>query len=125
MKIIISSSSKEPIYQQITKQIIQGIMNGELEEGDSLPSIRQLAKDLEVSVITTKRAYEDLEKEGYIVSQVGKGSFIAGQNETLIREKRLKVMEAKLQESVLEGKALKVSLEELTEMVKLFYEEEE
>ena len=91
MNIIISNTSKEPIYKQIKNQIKQSIFKGELQEGDALPSIRALAKDLHISVITTKRAYEDLEQEGFITSVVGKGSFVAGQNSDLIREKTAEV----------------------------------
>ncbi|WP_286883596.1 GntR family transcriptional regulator [Aneurinibacillus sp. UBA3580] len=124
MNIIISNTSKEPIYQQIKNQMKQSILKGELEEGDALPSIRQLAKDLQISVITTKRAYEDLEKEGFIVSVVGKGSFVAGQNKDFLREKRLKAIEEKLAEVVGESKLVGISLEELEEMLELLYKEE-
>lgn len=124
MNIIISNTSKEPIYQQIKNQMKQSILKGGLEEGDALPSIRQLAKDLQISVITTKRAYEDLEKEGFIVSVVGKGSFVAGQNKDFLREKRLKAIEEKLAEVVGESKLVGISLEELEEMLELLYKEE-
>jgi GntR family transcriptional regulator len=77
MNILIASTSKEPLFQQIKEQIKQHIFSGELKEGDALPSMRALAKDLKVSVITTKRAYEDLENEGYLISSVGKGTFVA------------------------------------------------
>ena len=125
MNIIISNVSKEPIYEQIKNQIKQSIFKGELEEGDALPSIRRLAKDLHISVITTKRAYEDLEREGFITSVVGKGSFVAGQNSDFIREKRLKWIEEKLAEIVFESKTLGISLHELKEMLALLYEEEQ
>ncbi|MFS8580193.1 MAG: GntR family transcriptional regulator [Novibacillus thermophilus] len=124
MNIIISNTSKEPIYEQIKNQIKQSIFKGELQEGDSLPSIRALAKDLHISVITTKRAYEDLEQEGFITSVVGKGSFVAGQNSDLIREKRLKWIEDKLTEVVTESKTLDISLEELKDMLELLYKED-
>ena len=124
MNIIISNTSKEPIYEQIKNQIKQSIFKGELQEGDSLPSIRALAKDLHISVITTKRAYEDLEQEGFITSVVGKGSFVAGQNSDLIREKRLKWIEDKLTEVVTESKTLDISLEELRDMLELLYKED-
>ena len=80
-----SQTSKTPLYLQIKQQIQDQIMNGELKEGDALPSIRALAKELNVSVITTKRAYEDLEKEGYLVSAVGKGTFVAGQQPEVLK----------------------------------------
>ncbi len=124
MNIIISNTSKEPIYKQIKNQIKQSIFKGELQEGDALPSIRALAKDLHISVITTKRAYEDLEQEGFITSVVGKGSFVAGQNSDLIREKRLKWIEDKLTEVVTESKTLDISLEELKDMLELLYKED-
>ena len=123
MKIVISNSAKEPIYEQIKRQIKESILRGELKEGELLPSIRQLAKDLHISVITTKRAYDDLEKEGYIATVVGKGSFVAGQNREFLREMRLRWIEEKLAEVVAESKALNVSLPELVEMLKLLYEE--
>ncbi len=79
MQIVLSHTSKTPLYEQIKQQIQNQIMTGELKEGDALPSMRLLAKELNVSVITTKRAYEELEKEGYLFSAVGKGTFVAGQ----------------------------------------------
>ncbi len=123
MKIIISNAGKEPIYEQIKRQLKESILKGELKEGDLLPSIRQLAKDLHISVITTKKAYEELEKEGLITSVVGKGSFVAGQSREFLREKRLKWVEEKLAEVVAESKALNIDLNELQEMLRLLYEE--
>ena len=123
MKIVISNSAKEPIYEQIKRQIKESILRGELKEGELLPSIRQLAKDLHISVITTKRAYDDLEKEGYIATVVGKGSFVAGQNREFLREMRLRWIEEKLAEVVAESKSLNITLPELAEMLKLLYEE--
>jgi GntR family transcriptional regulator len=124
MKIVISNSSKEPIYEQIKRQIKESILRGDLKENELLPSIRQLAKDLQISVITTKRAYDDLEQEGLIVSVVGKGSFVAGQNREFLREMRLRWIEERLGEVVAEGKALGVTLPELVEMLRLLYEDE-
>jgi GntR family transcriptional regulator len=124
MKIVISNSSKEPIYEQIKRQIKESILRGDLKENELLPSIRQLAKDLQISVITTKRAYDDLEQEGFIVSVVGKGSFVAGQNREFLREMRLRWIEERLGEVVAEGKALGVTLPELVEMLRLLYEDE-
>ncbi|WP_152655951.1 GntR family transcriptional regulator [Oceanobacillus sp. CFH 90083] len=123
MQIIISNSSKEPIYEQILKQIQTAILSGELAEGDALPSIRQLAKDLKISVITTKRAYEELEKAGFIYSIVGKGSFIAEQNLDVIREKKLKVIEEQLSAVISNSKEIGLPYEELQELLKLLYEE--
>ncbi|MFD1453562.1 MULTISPECIES: GntR family transcriptional regulator [Oceanobacillus] len=123
MQIIISNSSKEPIYEQILKQIQTAILSGELTEGDALPSIRQLAKDLKISVITTKRAYEELEKAGFIYSIVGKGSFIAEQNLDVIREKKLRVIEEQLSAVISNSKEIGLPYEELQELLKLLYEE--
>lgn len=123
MRIVISNSSKEPIYEQIKRQIKEGILRGELREQEPLPSIRQLAKDLHISVITTKRAYDDLEREGFIYSVVGKGSFVAGQNREFLREMRLRWIEERLAEVVAESKSLNITLPELAEMLKLLYDE--
>ncbi len=123
ISIVVSNSSKEPIYEQIKRQIKESILRGELQEGELLPSIRQLAKDLHISVITTKRAYDDLEQEGFIVSVVGKGSFVAGQNREMLREMRLRWIEERLAEVVAESKALHVTLPELMAMLRLLYED--
>lgn len=123
MRIIISNSSDEPIYEQISKQIKGMILKGELKEGDLLPSIRGLARDLQISVITTKRAYDELEKEGFIETVQGKGSFVAAQNKELMKEKKLKIIEEKLVEVVEESKLLGLSYEEIEEMLKILFEE--
>lgn len=122
MNIVISNSSDEPIYEQIKRQIKNSILCGELKEGELLPSIRNLAKELMISVITTKRAYEDLEKEGYIVTRPGKGSYVAAQNKEFMKEMRLKIVEEKLSEAVEAGKAIDLKLEEMEEMLRLLYE---
>jgi GntR family transcriptional regulator len=106
-------------------QIKNQIIRGELEEGEALPSMRNLAKELQISVITTKRAYEELEREGYIVTVAGKGSFVAGQNRELLRERRLKIIEEKLAEVIAESRVLNIGLDELKEMIQLLYEEGE
>ncbi|MGK9181499.1 GntR family transcriptional regulator [Priestia filamentosa] len=124
MRILISNHSKEPIYEQITKQIREAIMTHEISQGENLPSIRQLAKDLRVSVITTKRAYEELEKEGLIYSIVGKGSFVAEQKPELLREKKLRTIEAHLLEAIENSKGTDITLAQLKEMLELLYEEE-
>lgn len=121
--IIISNSSNAPIYQQIIDQIKEKVFSGELVEGDMLPSIRSLAKDLQISVITTKRAYEELEKEGFVNSFTGKGSFISGQNKALLREKRMRMLEEKIKEVISESRLLNLSNEELTDIIKFFQEE--
>ncbi|WP_062049076.1 GntR family transcriptional regulator [Bacillus sp. JCM 19034] len=123
MQIIISNRSKEPIYEQITNQIKSAILAGELPEGTALPSIRQLAKDLQISVITTKRAYEELEKAGFIYSIVGKGSFVAEQNLEVIREKKLKVIEEQLSAVITNSREIGLTLDDLQQLLKLLYEE--
>ncbi|MUK88971.1 GntR family transcriptional regulator [Ornithinibacillus sp. L9] len=122
MNILISSSGKEPLFQQIKEQIKQQIFSGELKEGDALPSMRLLAKELKVSVITTKRAYEDLEKEGYLVSAVGKGTFIAGQQPHVLKEWQIRELENDLEKVVLEAKRLGLSKAELTELLDIYFE---
>lgn len=123
MRIIISNSSNESIYEQISNQIKGMIIKGELEEGEALPSIRGLAKDLQISVITTKRAYEELEKEGFIETMQGKGSFVAMQNKELLKEKKLKIIEEKLAEVVQESKLLGFRYIEIEEMLRILFEE--
>lgn len=123
MNIIISNYSKEPIYEQITNQIRAYILSGELKEGEALPSIRNLAKNLQVSVITTKRAYEELESEGLIYSIVGKGSFVAEQNIELIKEKKLRAIEEQLSAVIVNSKEIDLTLAELIELMTILYEE--
>jgi GntR family transcriptional regulator len=125
MKIIISNSSPDPIYEQVTRQIKAQIISGELREGESLPSIRRLAQDLQISVITTKRAYEELEKEGFIDTVEGKGSFVAMQNKELLREKKMKIVEEKMAEAVEEARLLGINRAELEEMLALLYGEKD
>ena len=124
MESVISNTSDEPIYEQIVNQIKNSVFNGELKEGDALPSIRSLARELHISVITTKRAYEELEKEGFIIKVTGKGTFIAPQNQELLRERKLKIIEEKLQEAVDAAQIINLSLSELQDMLKILYEEE-
>jgi GntR family transcriptional regulator len=124
MNIIISNTSGEPIYEQIINQLKSSIINGVLKEGEALPSIRGLAKELQISVITTKRAYEELEREGFIETVPGKGSYVSSQNKELLKETRLKELENKLNEAIIESKLIGLNYEELEEMLKfLFYEE--
>jgi GntR family transcriptional regulator len=125
MKIIISNSSPDPIYEQVTRQVKAQIISGELKEGESLPSIRKLAQDLQISVITTKRAYEELEKEGFIDTVEGKGSFVAMQNKELLREKKMKIVEEKLAGAVEEARLLGITWAELEEMLGLLYGEKD
>ncbi|RAP22371.1 hypothetical protein C2W64_03586 [Brevibacillus laterosporus] len=124
MNIIISNSSAEPIYAQIKNQLKHVILQGELQAGEMLPSIRQLAKDLHISVITTKRAYEELEKEGLIESVVGKGSYVSGHNREYIREQQLREWERHLIQVIEDSKNLQISWSELVKHMRLLYEEE-
>lgn len=121
MRILISNASPDPIYEQIVKQIRAQVLSGELLEGDLLPSIRRLAQDLQISVITTKRAYEELEREGFINTVGGKGTFVAAQNPEFLREKRMKAVEEKLAAAVTEARQLGVGLDQLTEMLRLLH----
>ncbi|MBU3217655.1 GntR family transcriptional regulator [Clostridium estertheticum] len=122
MKIIISNSSDEPIYEQITTQIKNHIFNEQLNEGDALPSIRSLAIELRISVSTTKRAYEKLEGEGFINTVPGKGSYVAGQNKELLRERKMKIIEDKLTEVIEESKFIDLSLDDLKELLDILSE---
>lgn len=124
MNILISNSSDKPIYEQITSQIKQAIISGEMGAGTLLPSMRMLAKELRISVITTKRAYEDLERDGFIYTIVGKGSFVAEKNLEFVREEQLRIVEEHLNKAVQGAKAGGILLEELQEIMKMIYEEE-
>ena len=124
MEIIISNSGGKPIYEQITSQIKNGILTGALSEGEALPSMRQLAKDLRISVITTKRAYEDLERDGFLTNVPGKGCFVAVKNPEFLREESLRMVEEALQRAVDAAKSGGVTLAELREALNLLYEGE-
>ncbi|MCD2492078.1 GntR family transcriptional regulator [Lacrimispora sp. NSJ-141] len=123
MNIYISNASGEPIYNQIVTQIKAQIIAGELKEGDPLPSMRLLAKELRISVITTKRAYEELEREGFIVSYTGKGSFVAAPNREFIKEQKLREVEEYLEKAVRASKDCGLTGRELAEMLRLMMEE--
>lgn len=123
MDIIISNSSGVPIYEQIEEQIKSQIMTGELIAGDALPSMRVLAKDLKISIITTKRAYEDLERDGFIESITGKGSFVKGINSDMVKENMMFAIQELLETAVDKAILGKVTYEEVEEMLKLLYEE--
>ena len=124
MNIIISNSSGKPIYEQIVAQIKQLIMTDVLKEGDALPSMRTLAKELRISVITTKRAYEGLVKVGFIETITGKGSFVAGKDKELIREERYRQIEALLEKACETARMNGMTLEELLDIMTLLYKEE-
>jgi len=123
MEIIISNTNGKPIYEQITAQIKGMIMKGTLDQGDALPSIRLLAKELRISVITTKRSYDDLEKEGFIITIPGKGSFVSEKNKEFVREEQLRKVEENLQIAVEYGKNSGILLEEMQQILKMLYEE--
>ncbi|WP_080848901.1 GntR family transcriptional regulator [Cytobacillus gottheilii] len=125
MQIIISNSSKQPIYEQIYEQLKRSITSDELKAGQSLPSMRQLAKELNVSLITTKRAYEELEKTGFIYSIVGKGSFVSEQNSEMVKEAKMKGIEEQLLTAIRNSKDIGISLTELKELLTILYREEE
>lgn len=124
LEIIVSNSSDKPIYEQIASQMRALIMSGELAEGERLPSIRQLANDLHISVITTKRAYEELERAGYIDSVQGRGSFVAGGNAEFIREERLRNVERLLAQALAEAREAGVGLAELHDILDLAADDE-
>lgn len=125
MNLLIDNKTGVPIYDQIYAQIKAQIISGELTEDEPLPSIRGLAKDLRISVITTKRAYEELEREGFIYTMPGKGSFIAPKNVELLREENLKKIEAHMQEILKLAAVCNLSDRELKEMFQIIMEEEE
>ena len=117
MEIIISNASDKPIYEQISSQIKDAILNGEMMEGEALPSIRALAGKLHVSVITTKRAYSDLEALGFVETVQGKGSFVAGGNLELLREERLRQVESHLERALVDARAAGITVSELHDML--------
>lgn len=121
VNIIISNASDKPIYKQITAQIKRMIISGELPEGTALPSMRLLAKELRISVITTKRAYTDLERDGFIETVTGKGSFVAGSNLEIIKEEQMRLCEEHLQQAVDIAAQSGITYEELRETLELLY----
>lgn len=122
MDIIINNSSGIPIYEQIYNQLKTLIVTGKLKEGEALPSMRLLAKELRISVITTKRAYEELERDGLIETITGKGSFVGKQNIEVIREEYLKETEDYLNKAIESARHADMSLNDLTELLKILYE---
>lgn len=125
MKIIISNSSSIPIYEQIKQAIIEQILNNELQEDEALPSIRNLAQDIKISVMTIKKAYDELENEGYIVSRQGKGTFVAPKNTELVREQAQKEIESYMGKIVDIAEKFQIKQEEIIELVKIFYGSDE
>lgn len=124
MELIIQNTGDVPIYEQITRQIKAHILQGELTAGDALPSMRLLAKELHISVITTKRAYEELERDGFITTVPGKGCFVAAQDSALAREDAMRRMEEKLAEAVTIGRVAGLTLQEMAEVLEIIYKEE-
>ena len=124
MELIIRNTAGQPIYDQISSQLKAQIIAGTLQPGDALPSIRGLAKDLKISVITTKRAYDELEAQGFITTVAGKGCFVAEKNLDIIREQQLKTVEEHLSAAVELSKSCGVSPAELQEMLRILLEEE-
>lgn len=124
MEIYISNASDKPIYEQIAEQIKSMILTGELAEGAPLPSMRLLAKELRISVITTQRAYNDLERDGFIETVTGKGSFVAKKNLELVREEHLRRAEEAIRQAVDTAKSGGIQLSELEEMLRLLFTEE-
>lgn len=121
MKIVIKSQGTMAIYEQIVNQLKNGIISGELKPGEAMPSIRRLASDLEVSVITTKRAYEELEKEGLVRSVSGKGFYVCEANQDYLREKQLIMLEKRMKEVLGECRQAGLTKEEVVEMVQVLY----
>jgi GntR family transcriptional regulator len=124
MHIVIVNQSGSPIYEQIKQQIKEMILTGELKEGDALPSIRQLAKDLRISVITTARAYTELEQEGFIATMQGKGCFIMAQNSEMMREQYLRRVEDHLSDAVHDAKLAGIDNDTLIQMLNLLIRED-
>ena len=125
MDLIITNNSDSPIYEQIIEQIKAMILNGSLKEGEALPSMRLLAKELRISIITTKRAYEELESEGYIESYTGKGSFVKSVNRDMVKETIVYQIEELFESAIGKAQMANLSYEELAEILKLLWEERE
>lgn len=124
MNIVISATSNLPIYEQIVRAVKNEIIAGNLKEEDALPSIRGLARDLQISIVTTNRAYEELEKEGLIYSVAGKGFFISRQNTNMLMEKKIQGMENDIQELIKECKKSGISKEDMISMIEVIWDEE-
>lgn len=125
MEIIISNNANKPIYEQITTQIKAMIMSGELQAGDAIPSMRSLAKSIHVSVITVQKAYEDLQRDGFIETTVGRGSFVSARNKEFYQEEQQRIAEEHLQPAADIGRVSNIPLSKLTELLTMFYMEDE
>lgn len=124
MKILISNVSDMPLYEQIKEQVKESIFKGEISEGEQLPSIRNFATELKVSVLTIRRVYDELEQEGFITRQVGIGTFISTGNLELLRDSKRRIVEQKMQDLIQTAKTLRISKEELNSMMDILYEED-
>lgn len=122
MHLVISNSSSVPIYEQIKEQIIEQIMNDELKEDEMLPSIRSLSKDIKISLMTIKKAYDQLESDGYIVSIAGKGTFVASRNSNLVKEHAQKEIEDNIQKAIELAVRYDISKDEIIDLVNMLYE---
>ncbi len=122
MNIVISNGSNLPIYEQIKEQVRAQILSGELEENEMLPSLRQLARDLKISVLTTTRAYNELEQEGFIASRQGKGFFVMSRGSNLIREQLIKEVESNLNNAIFAAQRASMSDDELISLLRLLME---
>lgn len=125
MEIIISNNANKPIYEQITTQIKAMIMSGELQAGDTIPSMRSLAKSIHVSVITVQKAYEDLQRDGFIETTVGRGSFVSARNKEFYQEEQQRIAEEHLQAAANIGRVSNIPLSKLMELLTMFYMEDE
>ena len=123
MDIFITADSAIPLYEQITSQIKEQVLKGNIEQGSLLPSIRMMAKELKVSIITVKRAYEELEAEGFVETVPGKGTYISLANKERLRELQLSQIEEQLEQTIKAAKSIQMSLEEIQERVQIIYEE--
>ena len=125
MEIIISNSSGVPIYEQIKEQIKEAILKGELQDGELLPSVRTFANDLGVSVLTTRRVYDELEQEGFAISQAGRGTFVTMGNLELLRDTKRRLVESDMQKAIYNAKLFGITKEELQTMMDILFEEDE
>ncbi|SFB43603.1 GntR family transcriptional regulator [Clostridium frigidicarnis] len=124
MNVVLSNTSEKPLYQQIKEQIKSAILKGELKNGELLPSIRNFSTDLRVSVLTIRRVYDELEKEGFVTSQAGKGTFVLAGNTDLIKDTKRLIVEEKMFDMVSTAKMMEISKKELMDMMDIIYEEE-
>ncbi len=125
MNIIITNTSDKPLYLQIKEQIKEAILKGELQDGELLPSVRTFANDLGVSVLTTRRVYDELEQEGFAISQAGRGTFVTMGNLELLRDTKRRLVESDMQKAIYNAKLFGITKEELQTMMDILFEEDE